>query len=208
MHILIGTTNASKVTLFRELLANTGATLVTPRDLHIDEEPQETGKTPEENARIKAAFYGRFAERVICADSGLYVDALPLSDPRQPGLHIRTPHGVRLDDEQMIAHYAALSRALGGRVLAYYLDACAVQSPKGRFSFQATREEARAAGFYILDTPCAQRREGWPIDSLSVDLQGRSFFDPSYSALPQMKRPYLARLNAFLRESLELDKAE
>ena len=205
MQILIGTTNPSKVALFRQLLGDTGATFVTLRDLHIDEEPQETGKTPEENARLKAAFYGRFAERVICADSGLYVDALPLDDPLQPGLHIRTPHGVRLDDEQMIAHYAALSRSLGGRVLAYYLDACAVKTPKGLYSFQATREEARESGFYLLDTPCAQRREGWPIDSLSVDLEGRSFFDVRYSALPQLKKSYIARLNAFLREALRPD---
>ena len=204
MQILIGTTNPSKVALFRQLLEDTGAVFVTLHDLHIGVEPQETGKTPEENARIKAAFYGQFAERVICADSGLYVDSLPLSDPRQPGLRIRTPHGVRLDDEQMIEHYAALSRSLGGRVLAYYLDACAVKTPDGLFAFQATQEEAREAGFYMLDTPCAQRREGWPIDSLSTDLEGRSFFDARYSALPQMKRSYIGRLNAFLREVLAL----
>ena len=204
MQILIGTTNASKVALFRQLLEGTGAALVTPHDLHIDGEPQETGATPEDNARLKAAFYGRYAERVICADSGLYVDALPLTDPRQPGLHIRTPHGVRLNDEEMIAHYAALSRSLGGRVLAYYLDGCAVKTPDGVRSFQATREEAREGGFYLLDTPCAQRREGWPLDSLSVNLKGRSFFDRGVEALPQMDKPYIARLRAFLLEALSL----
>ena len=204
MQILIGTTNASKVALFRQLLEGTGAALVTPHDLHIDGEPQETGATPEDNARLKAAFYGRYAERVICADSGLYVDALPLTDPRQPGLHIRTPHGVRLNDEEMIAHYAALSRSLGGRVLAYYLDGCAVKTPDALRSFQATREEAREGGFYLLDTPCAQRREGWPLDSLSVDLRGRSFFDRGVEALPQMDKPYIARLRAFLLETLSL----
>ena len=204
MQILIGTTNPSKVALFRQLLEGTQATFVTPQTLHIDAEPEETGRTPEENARLKAAFYGRFAERVICADSGLYVDTLPLDDPRQPGLHIRTPNGVRLDDEQMIAHYAALSRAMGGRVLAYYLDGCAVRTPQGLYSFQATREEAREAGFYLLDTPCAQRREGWPLDSLSVDLEGRSFFDAHYSVLPQLKKTYIARLTVFLRSALQL----
>lgn len=204
MQVLIGTTNPSKVALFRQLLEDTGATFVTPHDLHIDGEPQETGATPEENARLKAAYYGQFAERVICADSGLYVDALPLDDPRQPGLHIRTPNGERLDDEQMIAHYAALSRSMGGRVLAYYLDGCAVKAPGGLHSFLATREEARKDGFYLLDTPCAQRREGWPLDSLSVDLQGRSFFDVDYSLLPQLKKSYIARLSKFLHEALQL----
>ena len=70
----------------------------------VFDNPQETGKTPMENAMIKAAFYGRYADAVICADSGLYFDALALDDPRQPGLQIRTPGGEkRLDDEEMIA---------------------------------------------------------------------------------------------------------
>lgn len=47
------------------------------------------------------------ADAVICADSGLYFDSLPLDDPRQPGLHVRTPSGTRLGDEQMEKPYTA-----------------------------------------------------------------------------------------------------
>ena len=202
MQLLIGTTNPSKIDYFRDLLGDFPIELVTLRELGVTGEPEETGKTPEENARIKAAYYGRFAQRVLCADSGLYFDALPLSDPRQPGLHIRTPNGTRLDDEQMIAHYAALSRSLGGRALAYYLDGAAIKTPKGLWGFQSTREEARAWGFYLLDTPCEARREGWPLDSLSIDLQGVGFLDCAHGT--PRKRGYTDRLRAFLREKLEL----
>lgn len=202
MRILIGTTNPSKAGYFEALLADAGATFITPRELGIAEEPQETGGTPEENARLKAAFYGRYAEAVICADSGLYLDALPLSDPRQPGLHVRTPNGVRLDDEQMIAHYAALAHSLGGRVMAYYLDGCAVRRGEALYGFQATREEARARAFYLTDSPCAARRAGWPLDSLSLDREGVSFLDAQRCRTEQLERTYTERLKMFLRQTL------
>ena len=202
MRILIGTTNPSKASYFEALLADVDVTFVTPRDLGIADEPQETGVTPEGNARLKAAFYGQYADAVICADSGLYLDVLPLDDPRQPGLHVRTPNGIRLDDEQMIAYYASLARSLGGRVMAYYLDGCAVQRGGQVYGFQATREEARAWAFYLTDSPCAARREGWPLDSLSLDLEGVSFLDARRGTAEQMERPYTERLKAFLRQSL------
>lgn len=202
MRILIGTTNPSKVRYFEAMLADADVAFVTPGELGIEDEPQETGGTPEENAKLKAAFYGQYADAVICADSGLYFDCLPLDDPRQPGLHVRTPHGVRLDDEQMIAAYAALAHSLGGRVMAYYLDGCAVQRGGQVYGFQATREEARARAFYLTDSPCAARREGWPLDSLSLDLEEVSFLDAQRGTVEQMEKPYVERLKAFLRQSL------
>lgn len=205
MKILLGTTNPSKVGYFEHILRGENVTFVTLRDLGVTREPEECGATPEENARIKARFYARYAPEgaVICADSGLYFDALPLDDPRQPGLHVRTPGGhARLDDEQMIAYYAALSHELGGRVLAYYLDGAAVIAGGQLRSFQETREEARADGFYLLDTPCAARRAGWPLDSLSVDLSGTSFLAPQRETQVQEDRVYKQRLRAFLLNAL------
>ena len=204
MNILIGTTNASKVRYFEALLAGTDAHFLTLRDLHITDGPQETGSTPAENAVIKAAFYGRYAEHVVCADSGLYLDELPLDDPRQPGLHVRTPNGVRLDDEQMIAYYAGLVHSLGGKVTAYYLDGAAVKHGDAVHVFRATREEARAKAFYLTDTPCEARCKGWPLDSISQDMSGVSFLDPNRQKLPQMEAAYLERLRTFLLTSLGL----
>ena len=203
--ILLGTTNPSKVGYFEQLLAGAPVQLVTPAQMGIDGEPEENGRTPQENAAIKAAFYGQYADTVICADSGLYFDSLPLEDPRQPGLHIRTPQGcARLDDEQMIAYYAQLVHTLGGRVMAYYLDGLALRTGGATYGFQATREEARSRAFYMLDHPCAERREGWPLDSLSLDADDVSFLDPQRSVIPQMKSGYKERLRAFLMEKLAL----
>lgn len=199
--VLVGTTNPSKIAFFAELLGELGARAVTPGELGVPGAPEETGATPEENARVKAAYYGRYADYAICADSGLYLDALPLDDPRQPGLRVRAPGGTRLNDEQMIAHYAALSHALGGRALAYYLDGMALKTPGGVYGFASTREEALDWAFYLLDAPCAARKPGWPLDSLSVDRSGVSFLDPARGQAP-IRRGYIDRLRRFLREKL------
>lgn len=209
MKILIGTTNPSKVEYYAAMLSGFGIEFMTLGDLGIEDEPQETGKTPMENAMIKAAFYGRHAENVICADSGLYFDCLPLSDPRQPGLHIRTPDGKkRLDDEEMIAHYAQLVHNLGGKVLAYYLNGVAIKAGGETAGFQWTREEARLGAFYMLDTPCEARCPGWPLDSLSVDMNGVSFTDPGWEDVPQLNWGRENRLRTFLMQKLGLSREE
>ena len=205
MKILIGTTNPSKVEYFAAMLSGFGIEFMTLGDLGIEDEPQETGKTPMENAMIKAAFYGRYAENVICADSGLYFDCLPLSDPRQPGLHIRTPDGKRrLDDEEMITHYAQLVHNLGGKALAYYLNGVAIKTGSETAGFQWTREEARLGAFYMLDTPCEARCPGWPLDSLSVTQEGISFTDPGWEDVPQLNWGRENRLRTFLMQKLGL----
>lgn len=205
MEILLGTTNPSKVGYFESILQETGLTFVTLRDLGVTDEPEECGASPEENARIKAEFYYRYApeEAVICVDSGLYFDTLPLDDPRQPGLHVRTPGGrPRLDDEAMIAYYAALSHELGGRVLSYYLDGAAVRCGRRMYSFQESREQARKSGFYLMDTPCEARRPGWPLDSLSVAMDGCHYLSPERKTQVQQGNGYKQRLRAFVLGAL------
>lgn len=74
---MIGTTNPSKIQWFCELLSEYDVHFYTPEDLNITGEPEETGRTPKENAILKARYYGQFFDSVICNDSGLYFDELP-----------------------------------------------------------------------------------------------------------------------------------
>lgn len=158
---------------------------------------------------MKAQFYGQYFDPVICHDSGFYLDGLALTDPRQPGLNIRTPGGgPRLDDEQMIAYYSGLVRSLGGRVSAYYLDGVAVYRGGRVYAMMENSEEAAGHTFYFTDTPCPKRRPGWPLDSLSLRRDTLSYFleeqgsaDP---ALAQGEEPYQRRLVAFLVQALGL----
>lgn len=209
MKVLIGTTNPSKVKRFEELLNGCDIEFCTLRDLGIDHEPKEIGKTPEENAVIKANFYGQFFDAVICNDSGLYFDALPLDDSRQPGLNIRTPQGGRrLNDEEMITYYSELVHSLGGKVLAYYLDGIAVYNHGRVFSFMENSESTKGSAFYMVDKPSEKRHIGWPLDSLSLNRNTLTYFvdkgNNKYDASEEniMLGEYRKRLVQFLTGAL------
>lgn len=208
--ILIGTTNPSKMQLFRQYLSGYDVELVSLQDLNIHAEPEETGQTPVENAHRKAAFYGRYFDKVICNDSGLYFVDLPMEDPRQPGLHIRTPQGRRLDDEEMIAYYSALVHTMGGRVLAGYYNGMAVYN-NGRISVFQDIELEKHSAFYLVDTPDSRRKPGWPLDSLSVNRQtGHYFVDARYEdhAAELVMDAYRRRLVDFWVTALGLTKTD
>lgn len=208
MDVLIGTTNPSKVKFFESLLCGCDVTFYTLQNLQIHQEPEEKGDTPEENAILKARFYGAYFSCVICNDAGLYLDGLPLDDPRQPGFHVRTPFASpRLTDEEMIAYYSRLVHSLGGRVLAYYLNGIAVYK-KGRiFSLMETIAEGREGAFYMIDRPSPKRQPGWPLDSLSLDRQTLHYFvdDEDTDALwnDEVCSGFYKRLGKFLKDALQ-----
>ena len=209
MKVLIGTTNPSKVKRFAELLGGHNVDFYTLTDLGIEVEPEEMGTTPKENAVIKARFYGQYFERVICNDSGLYFDDLPMEDDRQPGLNIRTPGGCeRLDDEEMIVYYTKLIKSLGGKVLAYYLDGIAVYNQGKISSYMENCEVTRESAFYMIDQPSEYRHPGWPLDSISLNRSTLSYFveegNNKYDTTEEnvMIGEYRERLVRFLEEAL------
>lgn len=209
MKVLLGTTNPSKVTRFAEFLPDCGIEFLTLKDLGITTEPEELGDSPEENARIKARFYGQFCDHVICNDSGLFFDCIPLSDPRQPGLNIRSPQGRRLHDEEMITYYASLIHSLGGKTLAYYLDGIAVYHNGTVSSY--LDDQGKLAAFYMVDTPSPNRHPGWPLDSLSMNKNTMTYFvdrgNNIYDSVEEhiMVGEYRRRVIAFLKQALQID---
>lgn len=209
MKILLGTTNFAKIRRFQDLLAEYDAEFLTLYDLHVEDEPEETGRNPVENAAQKAAFYGQYFDRVICEDSGLFFKELAMDDPRQPGLHIRSPFGKRLDDEEMIAHYATLVHRLGGKMLSGYVDGIAVYDRGQIKTFLDDRENE---GFWLVDAVHPNRHPGWPLDSISVDREtGRYFVDEApqqenINDLVIQSSGYRQRLIDFLAGALELEK--
>ena len=82
--LLITTGNPGKLREIRSLLENMKITLVTPDMLGISIHVQESGKTYEENASLKASAFAKETGFVSLADdSGLEVDALE----GLPGIH-------------------------------------------------------------------------------------------------------------------------
>ena len=211
MKVLIGTTNPSKIPRFEGFLTGCDVEFYTLNDLNITGEPEEVGRTPIENAEIKARYYGQFFDRVICNDSGLYFDCLPLDDSRQPGLNIRTPQGrARMTDEEVIQYYSSLVHELGGKVLAYYMDGIAVYNMGKVYTFMETGESNRASAFYMVETPSPKRQKGWPLNSLSINRNTNDYFvdggNNKYDPVREdiMIGSYRQRVNEFLKESLGL----
>ena len=99
--LLIATTNPNKVREITPLLAGLPIDLITLADTGPTAEPEETGATFWENARIKAlAYAGTTGEVSVAEDSGLEIDALG----GEPGVHsarflgASTPYPSRFDE--------------------------------------------------------------------------------------------------------------
>lgn len=89
MKILYGTTNKGKLQAMEAAVKLLDIELINLNDLGCELPViKENGKTPLENAEIKAKdYYEAFHIPVFSCDSGLYFDEL--KDEEQPGIHVR-----------------------------------------------------------------------------------------------------------------------
>jgi XTP/dITP diphosphohydrolase len=89
--LLIATTNAGKLREITGILEGVRIELVTLNDRDSIAEPEETGATFAENARLKARYYSKMTGLVTVADdSGIEIDALD----KAPGVHSARWHGT------------------------------------------------------------------------------------------------------------------
>jgi XTP/dITP diphosphohydrolase len=93
--LLIASNNLHKIAEFRRLFVDLPCGLVTPHDLGLNLDVDETGDTFEANARLKAhAFAEASGLPALADDSGIEVDALN----GRPGVHSARYGGEGLDD--------------------------------------------------------------------------------------------------------------
>ena len=85
--ILYATTNPGKLMEVGKYLEPYGITLVSPAQLGLAVEVEESGQTLEDNAILKArAYLDRVPDRIVMADdTGVEIDALH----GEPGIHVR-----------------------------------------------------------------------------------------------------------------------
>lgn len=166
MELILGSNNPAKLRPFGFLLDEEH----TLKLAGIPCEVEESGADPAENAAIKAEYYAeKLGKPVISGDAGLYFLDLPMDDPRQPGLYVRRVGSRELTDEEMITHYRALARELGGKALAAWYDGYAISFGKGKTEkVLMSREATLAWAFYLVDEQVAPVHPGFPMDSISV----------------------------------------
>lgn len=179
MQLIYGTKNIAKIAWMQKCMRSCGHAL----DLEIIGLDQlnrsfpdiaEEGNNPLDNARTKAlAYYQMIKKPVFSCDSGLYFDGLP--EDLQPGLHIRRVQGKRLNDDEMILHYALLAKEHGGQLIARYINGiCLVMDD--HLTFEYMGEDIATQKFIIAATPHEKRVQGFPLDSLSVHIQSNTYY--------------------------------
>lgn len=185
MKLLYGTGNPAKLSSMKKKLKKIEIELIGLKDLDCEiPDVPETGRTPLENARQKAlAYYHAFHIPVFSCDSGLYFEGIP--DDIQPGVHVRTIAGKCLTDEEMIAYYSDLVRRYGDLTARYKNAICFVLDKE--HIFEAMEPSMESETFIITDQPHPVLKEGFPLDSLSIDIKsGKYFHDLSHETLDSM----------------------
>jgi XTP/dITP diphosphohydrolase len=130
--LLIATTNAGKVREIRGILAGVPVDLLGLDELPGIPEPEETGETFAENARLKALYYSEQTGLMAVADdSGIEIAALGGA----PGVHSARWHGTEYP-VKFAAIYAELARQTLKTSAARFVADVAV-ARDGRVLFEA-----------------------------------------------------------------------
>ena len=181
MRVLFATGNEAKVRRFKDKLEKEGIELISLKDIDVDVNVEETGKTAIENARIKAkAYFDATGITTMAMDDTLYFENVKESD--QPGTHVRRVNGKELTDDEMLVHYKGIATKYGGKLIAKWVYGMVIASGDGLKEFNWSKDE-----FYIVDKEVEKRNPGYPLDSISIDKTLNKYF----AELTKEDRDYL-----------------
>jgi XTP/dITP diphosphohydrolase len=164
--LLFATRNPFKVQLFAPIFAEHGIRCLTLQDVGLrDRRVNESGKTPKENALLKArAFHSREWPLVFGDDAGVEIDALN----GEPGTQARRWRGHFADDVDDETWLAYLLHRLEGVPLAQrtarYVAGWALIAPNGREYVRRVCHE-----FIIAERPLRPIPPGAPMSAVELD---------------------------------------
>ena len=177
MRILYGTTNKGKLQAMEKSVRQLNIEIIGLNDLNCKIPLiEECGRTPLENAEIKArAYFEAFHMPVFSCDSGLYFDEL--TDEEQPGIHVRRVNGKELNDDEMIKYYSSLAEKYGGKITGRYRNAIYFILDEDHH-YSSMDMSIATEPFVLVTKPHVKRVEGFPLDSLSIDIEtGKYYYD-------------------------------
>jgi len=169
--ILFATGNASKVARFSGKLREKGILLKSLKDININIDIEENGKTAIENATIKAkAYYEATKMTTMAIDDTMYIEGIP--EDKQPGVYVRRVNGKRLTDEEMIEHYTNLVKTYGkdGKLNTKWISGLVIIKDGSIFTYTDVTSE-----YYLVDTPVKDMREGYPLSSILVNKRTNKY---------------------------------
>ena len=169
--ILFATGNISKVARFSEKLREKGILVKSLKDVNININIEENGKTAIENAEIKArAYYEATKMTTMAIDDTMYIEGIP--EDKQPGVYVRRVNGKRLTDEEMIEHYTNLVKTYGkdGKLNTKWISGLVIIKDGSIFTYTDVTSE-----YYLVDTPVKDMREGYPLSSILVNKRTNKY---------------------------------
>jgi XTP/dITP diphosphohydrolase len=195
--LLVATTNPNKVKEIRCVLDGADVELITLEGWPDLVAPEETGRTFEDNARLKATYYARATGQVTVAeDSGIEIDALG----GVPGVESARYAGEETSYPEKFARlYAALDRTGTRDSAARFVCALAMASPdailfeaRGVIEGRVAHEPAGSGGFgydpFFFYPPYGRTLgQVTPEEKLAVSHRGQAF---------RKLREYLASLKS------------
>jgi len=193
--ILLGTANQAKINRFRAYLATLPIEILSPGDLGIARDVEEDGKTPQENAEIKArAYLAKSNIPTLAVDAGLTIEGFP--NEKQPGVFVRRIRGTgeAVSDEEILAYYARELDRIGGQTVGRWEVGLALVTPGGKtfshaFNLQTRFTSARSTALI----------SGEPLSSLMTDPTTGKY----YSEMAGEERPDARWIREFVSEHVE-----
>lgn len=185
MKLLFGTGNPAKLEVMQRRLEKLGIELIGLNDVGQPvPQIEENGDSPLENAEKKAlGYYKAFGMPVFSCDSGLYIEGVP--EEVQPGVHVRTINGKYLSDEEMLSYYTGLVQKYGNLTARYRNAICLIMDEE--HIYKSMDDSMASEPFIITSKPHKNRKPGFPIDSISIDIRtGKYFYDLPRQNLDQM----------------------
>lgn len=175
MKLLYGTTNEAKLNLMKNALKSTGIEIISFKDVNGKiPTVEECGKSPLENAELKArTYFEAFEIPVFSCDSGLYFDNI--SDEEQPGIYVRRVNGRELSDSEMTEYYGTLSAKHGGRLIGRYRNAIYLILDKDHH-YSSMDISIATEPFILCPIPHEKKVEGFPLDRLSKDIKTEQYY--------------------------------
>jgi XTP/dITP diphosphohydrolase len=172
MQLLIGTANRGKFIEISEVLRPLDLELLSPADLKITIDPEETGATFAENALQKARHFFRSGGSVptISDDSGIVIDALE----GELGIHTRRwGAGAEASDREWIEYFLQRMEAEKNRKAKFVCNLAYIDPEGAEHIFEGVCEGL------ITPTLEADFLPGLPISACFMPLG----FDSVYSAM-------------------------
>jgi len=175
MNLIYGTYNPAKLESMTKMLDGLNISIKGLGNLNMEiKEAEELGKDPLTNAVQKATcYFEQIGQPIFSCDSGLYFEGVAEED--QPGVLIKRIQGNELTSKEMLSYYSNLAAKYGRKLTAYYKNSICLIMDKNNI-YKYSGEDINSDKFYIVDKPHKKYREGFPLDSLSVEIESMKYY--------------------------------